>query len=140
MLALVCKHFYLAGPDANNLPVSEFIQYYAMALDLDEREMYEKYILAGGDPAKFPWSEEWKPPETLGEKMIRFAGEMMKTKPKRIDLAEIAEIQGGFDMVYQLENGSFADQDGNPIGVPPGYVFVKSDKLKQAMLDDLTGN
>lgn len=140
MVALVCRYFNMAGPIANDLDVSEFIQYYAMALDLDEREMYQKFILAGGDPEKFKWSEEWKPPKTIGDKIFQFAGERMKTKPRQIDLAEIAEIQGGFDMVYQLEDGSYVDQGGKPIEVPPGYVFVKSDKLKQKMLDDLMGN
>ena len=136
MLALVCRHFNMPGPTADELFLDDFIQYYAMALDLDERDMYEKYILAGGDPNKFEWSDEWQipGPEAVNKKIMQFAAERMKTKPKKIDLAEIAEIQGGMDMVYQLEDGSFVNEAGEPMEVPPGYVFVKSDKLKQTMM------
>lgn len=139
MLALICKHFNMPGPLVDDLAASEFIQYYALGLDLEERDVFEKYVLAGGDPDKFQWAGEWELPETVGDKIFQFASERMKTKPKQIDLAEIAEIQGGYDVVYQLEDGTFTDADGNPIEVPPGHKFVKSAKLKEAMLDNFMG-
>lgn len=132
----------MPGPTADELLLYDFIQYYAMALDLDERDMYEKYILAGGDPDKFEWSDEWQipGPEVVSKKIMQFASGRMKTKPQKIDLAEIAEIQGGFDKAYQLEDGSFVNEAGELIEVPPGYVFIKSEKLKQQMLDNLMGS
>ena len=54
-------------------------------------------------------------------------------------LVDCGFFQGGYDVVYQLEDGTFIDADGNPIEVPHGYKFVKSKKLKEAMLDTLMG-
>jgi hypothetical protein len=117
------------------LSISDFFQLYAVALDLEEQRQYEQYILAGGDPKKFRWSSRSpdEPRATDDDLMGGILDFAIKSriKPKRIDIADIASIQGDMPFAFQLPNGDFVDEDGNPIEPPPGYVFVKSKKASQ---------
>lgn len=40
----------------DEIPWDEYYMLLAVALDIDEREQYRQYVLAGGDPRKFKWS------------------------------------------------------------------------------------
>lgn len=132
---------------ADGLETAEFIQYYAIALDLEEKESFRQYAMAGGDPKEFKWSESWHEPspEEIGKKLIEFAKDV-KMRGIRTDIADIADIQGRLSAdwamvkVFQREDGSFIDEQGNPVQPPPGYTFIKSEKLtKEAMLNSLVG-
>lgn len=131
----------MSGSEVDDLPYGEFVQYYAVSLDIDEQKVFERYVLAGNDPKKFKWSDGPKPTPSSKDimgKMLEFARlpPNRRSQVRRVDIADIAEIQGDAQFAFQLPDGTFVDGQGQPVAMPEGYTFVKSEKASQGTSED----
>lgn len=98
----------------------------AVALDAEEEEYYERhfcaYIAAGGDPKKFPKRRARRAQgsvDVLSE--LQRAG--LRVPAIKGDVKEYAALRG-LTKVYRLEDGSYVDENGQPVVPNPKSIFV----------------
>lgn len=107
----------------------------SVALDTEEDEWYNQqylaFIAAGGDPKKFPRRpRRYIPPSKTVQKnpYDLVVGAMKQSGVKigaaRGTVSEYARARG-LQKVYQMPDGTFTDENGNPVEPTPGSVFVK---------------
>lgn len=106
----------------------------SVALDAEEDEQYSQqyyaYIAAGGDPKKFPKQRhrhmEPVAPKNPGDMIfgaIAKSGLQMPSLHGSVD--EFARSRG-IQKIYQLEDGTFVNEAGEPVEPTAGSVFVPS--------------
>jgi hypothetical protein len=95
---------------------------------LDELERYERYVIAGGDPKKFPW--QFRPGGTshptsgtnISDQIISEWGSVGQGLSK--GTMDEAVKRGYVKKAYQRDDGKFIDEQGNVMDVPDGHFFV----------------
>lgn len=130
MASLLYKHFGISYRESEfELPVDAYYSMLAKALDYDELERYQQYVLAGGKPSKFKWSS----PDKAGTDPAGFGNSLMGQKyddrmtelgieqKREVRLNErakaiemIARAQGR-EIAYIHPDGRVTDREGNPI-------------------------
>lgn len=138
---LICKHFNFTGDYVQEeMEVGDYFCYLAEALDAEELEDYRDALLTGGKEAAKKW--KWATPDHAGTRavaikkqdvrsaIINFA-EKIAGGPlnKAGTISEIAMLKGK-TMVYRDEHGNIIDEQGNPVEVPKGMVFIPVEEGK----------
>lgn len=100
---------------------------------LDEDELHEKYLLAGGEKDKWDWTYHTEyytkyntSPESV-EQMI--TAQLGVINPHLTEAAghveDFARIKG-LERIKQLEDGTFVNESGEVIEIPEGYTFIQA--------------
>ena len=110
------------------MPLSDWFVYLDAAIVLEEESRYWQYVLAGGDPKKWEWRHRAQVESTDGEIARKIIGTFGKrgTATLKGSIDPVANLIGA-KKVYRQEDGTFVDEEGNRIEIPPGYMFVPSE-------------
>lgn len=117
----------------------------AEALDADELDSYERYLLAGGDKKKWKWSSTDKAgtvkvssgdAESIQKELTKFSINTLKINPETIkknntrpDRAKEFAIITGRDWIYMNPDGAYFDKEAKQITPPfkPNTLIIKVD-------------
>lgn len=117
----------------------------AEALDADELESYERYLLAGGESKKWKWSSPDKAgtvkvtkrkQNNIQDALTEFSKKVLKVDPNKIkqnntrpNRAKEFAIITGRDWIYMNPDGVYFDKEVNVIKPPfePGTLIIKID-------------
>jgi hypothetical protein len=101
----------------------------ATSLEVDEMERYERYVLSGGKPEKFPWryrvsAELSSGASVMDQVLSGWQGAKQSTGMK--GTLEEAADRGFVKRAGMTADGKYVDESGNVLDVPPpGYFFVR---------------
>lgn len=112
------------------LPHDDFWCLFAVSLDLEERELYSRYLLAHGDPKKFKWSS----PDRAGTVSLRAGDTSLGPALKQMMLHaqtskrfgsafEIARSQGREIVFIDAEKRAWT-VDGEPTTRKPDHFAL----------------
>jgi hypothetical protein len=138
-IRLICDHFNFTGDYVKyEMEWGDFWCYLAEALDAEELADYREVVLQGGKKAARKW--KWATPDHAGTRptgegakksLLAFAQALTKGPLKKTGAYEEYMRATGRPVVYKTEDGKIVDENGKPIEVPKGTIFMplKSDKV-----------
>ena len=110
----------------------EWITKLWVGMRLDEEELHEKYLLAGGEKDKWDWTYHTEyytkytvTPESVGQMISMQFGINPNLTRAEGGMDDVIRIKG-LEKIKQLEDGTFVNEKGETVEIPEGYSFVQS--------------
>ena len=107
-----------------DMPWEQWICCLSASLRVEELERYERYMLAGGDKKKWQWQFQPQEVSRSGDVAQKIIGNWTQFGQKPVVGSLDEAVKMGVAKTAWKMGDQLVDEDGKPIEVPRGYVFV----------------